>query len=122
MGFRENLARAVDEVQGAILCTLMGQDGIPVDSFESAEGTADRDVTSTTVELSALLKQAQQSASGLRTGKLKELIIEGDELTAIVRPVTDEYFVALLLLPGGNLGKGRYLLRVIAPRLLAELA
>lgn len=39
----------------------------------------------------------------------------------IVRVVTPEYFVALALRPEGNFGKGRYLMRVVTPKLQAEL-
>ena len=35
--------------------------------------------------------------------------------------VSDSYFIALTLRPDGNLGKARYLLRVVAPKLLTEL-
>ena len=39
----------------------------------------------------------------------------------MLRPLTDEYFVAVSLKPGGNTGKGRYLLRIVGPQLIAEL-
>jgi hypothetical protein len=35
--------------------------------------------------------------------------------------LNEEYFVALALLPDGNFGKGRYLLRTVAPKLLEQL-
>jgi hypothetical protein len=35
--------------------------------------------------------------------------------------LTDEYFVALAVAPGGNVGKARYLLRVSAPKLIENL-
>ncbi|MEW5848489.1 MAG: hypothetical protein AB2A00_06725 [Myxococcota bacterium] len=121
MAFKEHLERAVSEVPGALLCTLMGHDGIAIETYET-ESSVEREVMNSTVELTGLLNQVRQSTAGLKSGNLKELVVEGHELTAIVRPVTDEYFVALLMEPHGNFGKGRYLLRVISPRLVAELA
>lgn len=121
MGFREHLSRAVDDVPGAILCTLMGQDGIAIDTCETP-ASQEQDAATSTIELSGLLRQVNQSTSGLRTGKLKELVVEGQDMVAIVRPLTEEYFLALLMQPSGNLGKGRYVLRVMSPRLLAELS
>jgi hypothetical protein len=35
--------------------------------------------------------------------------------------LSDEYFVALAVEPGGNVGKARYLLRVSAPKLVENL-
>jgi hypothetical protein len=35
--------------------------------------------------------------------------------------LTYEYFVALAVAPGGNVGKARYLLRVTAPTLVENL-
>jgi hypothetical protein len=37
------------------------------------------------------------------------------------RLVSPDYFMVVALTPGGNQGKARYLLRVTAPRVLAEL-
>jgi hypothetical protein len=40
----------------------------------------------------------------------------------LIRVVSSEYFVALAIRPDGNFGKGRYLLRLVAPKLQAEIA
>jgi hypothetical protein len=39
----------------------------------------------------------------------------------IMRMVNADYFVVLALLPEGNYGKGRYALRLAAPKLAKEL-
>jgi hypothetical protein len=35
--------------------------------------------------------------------------------------VSKEYFVALAIRPDGNFGKGRYLLRIVVPKMQADL-
>ena len=40
----------------------------------------------------------------------------------VIRVINKGYFVALTLTPNANLGKGRYLLRLLAPKLADELA
>lgn len=120
MGFKEHLKRAVDDVPGAMLCTLMGHDGIAIDTYET-DLAIERDVSTSTVELTSLLAQVRQSTQGLKSGNLTELVVGGQDLCAIVRPVTDEYFLALFLASGANQGKGRYVLRAISPRLVEEL-
>ena len=43
-------------------------------------------------------------------------------MITLIRMLSDTYFLALALAPDGNFGKGRYLMRTAAPKLLAELA
>jgi hypothetical protein len=42
-------------------------------------------------------------------------------MVTLIRVLNDTYFLAVTLKPEGNLGKARYLLRVSAPKILAEL-
>jgi predicted regulator of Ras-like GTPase activity (Roadblock/LC7/MglB family) len=121
MAFKEHLKRAVTETPGALMCTLMGNDGIAVDTFET-ERSVEEDIATSTIELTSLLGQVRASTGGLKSGSLKELVVGGQQLMAIVRPLTDDYFLALLMDAQGNTGKARYLLRVISPRLVEELA
>lgn len=120
MGFKDQLKRAVNETPGALLCTLMGNDGIAIDTYET-ESSVEREITNATVELTSLLAQVRASTQGLKSGTLKELMVGGQDLMALVRPLTDEYFIALLMEAHGNTGKARYLMRVISPHLVAEL-
>jgi predicted regulator of Ras-like GTPase activity (Roadblock/LC7/MglB family) len=69
-----------------------------------------------------VLSQVRQSAEMFSAGALNELSIRSERLTTIIRPVNEEYFVALALVPEGNFGKGRYLLRVHAPKLVQDLS
>ena len=38
-----------------------------------------------------------------------------------MRALNEEYFLAFALRPAGNFGKARYVLRVLAPKIQAEL-
>jgi hypothetical protein len=40
----------------------------------------------------------------------------------LIRVINQSYFVAVAMEPEGNLGKSRFLLRVLAPKLAQELA
>ena len=57
----------------------------------------------------------------LDTGATNEVSVKTERLTTVVRMLTDEYFVALAIAPGGNVGKARYLLRTSAPKLIENL-
>jgi predicted regulator of Ras-like GTPase activity (Roadblock/LC7/MglB family) len=119
MGFREHLQTVCQSCEGAIACTLMGVDGIEIDTH--LVGDADLDVKSLLVEYSGLLRGAREAAEAHEAGGLAELSISTDKVVTVARLVSPEYVMVIALEPGGNLGKARYLLRVTAPKLMAEL-
>jgi predicted regulator of Ras-like GTPase activity (Roadblock/LC7/MglB family) len=119
MGFREHLQDVCRSCDGAVACTLMGVDGIEVDSHVEDGGAVD--VRSLLIEYSSLFRTAREAAEAHEAGGVAELSISTDRLLTVARLVTPEYFMAVALTPGGNLGKARYLLRVTAPKLESEL-
>jgi predicted regulator of Ras-like GTPase activity (Roadblock/LC7/MglB family) len=119
MGFREHLEQVCKSVDGAVACSLMGVDGIEVDTHVTDAGGID--VKSLLVEYSGVLRSAREAAQAHEAGGVDELAISTDKLRALVRTVSPEYFMVVALTPAGNLGKARYLLRVTAPKLKAEL-
>jgi predicted regulator of Ras-like GTPase activity (Roadblock/LC7/MglB family) len=97
----------------------MGFDGIAVDTLApKAEGL---DADTLLVEYSALLDQVRRAAASLGNGELEEVMVRTEKLTALLRPIDENYFLFLAMEPDGNFGKGRFLLRVTAPKLLEEL-
>jgi predicted regulator of Ras-like GTPase activity (Roadblock/LC7/MglB family) len=119
MGFREHLQDVVSRVDGALACTLMGVDGIEVETHAAEAGGPD--VRNLLVEYSSLFRLAREAAEVHQAGDLKELSIQTSGVLTVARLVTAEYFMAVALKPEGNFGKARYLLRVTAPKLEAEL-
>ncbi len=119
MSFREHLEEVCRSVDGAVACSLMGADGIEVDTHVSQGG--ELDVKSLLVEYSGVLRSAREAAEAHQAGGVAEIAITTDKLHAVVRIVTPEYFMVVALTPDGNIGKARYLLRITAPKLEAEL-
>jgi predicted regulator of Ras-like GTPase activity (Roadblock/LC7/MglB family) len=117
--FQENLKRLVQDTEGGIAGLLMGFDGIAVDSYTAPESGVD--ITTVGMEFSFILTQVRKAAEILEVGAVQEIAIRSEKLTILIRVVSVEYFVALAIRPEGNLGKGRYLMRVVAPKLQAEL-
>jgi predicted regulator of Ras-like GTPase activity (Roadblock/LC7/MglB family) len=117
--FGTKLEETVKNVTGGKAAILMGFDGIPVDQFTADE---DQDIETLGMEFSVLLKEVRKAAEMLDAGAAEELTVRTEKLSTILRVVSDEYFVALALTPDGNLGKARYLLRIIAPEFKRELA
>jgi predicted regulator of Ras-like GTPase activity (Roadblock/LC7/MglB family) len=117
--FRENLMKIVDNVEGGLAGLLMGFDGIAIDSY--AKNKQALDIQTVGMEFSYILTQVRKAAEILEVGSVQEIVIRTETVTIVIRVLNQEYFLALALAPGGNFGKGRYLLRIAAPKLQAEL-
>lgn len=113
----EPLQKICRAVPGALGATVMGFDGVPVDSYEHREPDGETDVGALLVEYSNLLGQVKNSAEMFAAGALEEFSIRSENLTALIRPINDEFFLALALCSPLHAGKGRYLLRLHAPEL-----
>ena len=101
------------------MATVMGLDGLPVDTVA---GESEIDVPSLVVEYSSLLQQVSRTAQVLAAGKLEELTIRSDNLTTVIRLVTDNYFLAVAVKPLGLTGKARFYLKRQVMGLIAELS
>ena len=108
--FRESIEKLLNGIEGAVSCALMGFDGITVDisSKEAAAGGPD-------------IQTARRTLESVDAGALEEFTLRTDKMTLVVRLLTPEYFLACAILPTGNLGKARYLMRLSAPALRADL-
>lgn len=118
--FKEALKSIVEGTDGGIAGLLMDFEGIPVESY-SREGAA-FDIESVGAEVSVVVKAIQRASEMLEAGDTREVAFKSDKLVTIIRVINSTYFAALALEPEGNFGKGRYLLRVAAPKLAEELA
>ena len=121
--FKEALRQIVDGTEGAIAGLLMGFDGIAVESYtrdNAPEGT--KDITEIGMEFSVILGSIKRASESLEAGGAREVAIQAEHLTTLIRVLNDEYFVAMTMRPDGNPGKGRFVLRTAAPRLTQELS
>ena len=69
-----------------------------------------------------LLKEIKRTVEVLKTGEMEEIGITTGFSRAIVRVINDDFFLVLALDRDGNYGKGRYLLKRVAPKLQEELS
>jgi predicted regulator of Ras-like GTPase activity (Roadblock/LC7/MglB family) len=117
--FKEALQNVVDNTDGGLAGLLMDFEGIPVESY--ARGQASFDIEAVGAEISVVIKAIQRASEMLDAGKTKEVAFHSDKMLTLIRIINDNYFIALALSPEGNTGKGRFLMRVAAPRLREEL-
>jgi predicted regulator of Ras-like GTPase activity (Roadblock/LC7/MglB family) len=125
--FRESIQKLVDRLEGGVGGVLMGFDGIAVDSYvrqagaRAADGKPVPEAQTIGMELAHLIAQVRRAAEALEIGALHELTLRTERLTVLVHVINKDYFVVCAVLPTGNMGKARYLLRLTAPKLEAEL-
>jgi predicted regulator of Ras-like GTPase activity (Roadblock/LC7/MglB family) len=120
MSFRTHLESVVNQVDGALACSVMGFDGISVETHQREEA-GELELNGAWVEYANLLSQLKQAAETLKTGDVQEVSINSEHVLTLMRLISPEYFLVLALRADGNYGKGRYVLRVTAPRIRAEL-
>ena len=121
--FSEHLKTIMDSVDGAIACSVMGFDGIAVETQprDMPESGVELDLQAAWVEFANLMSQAKNTAETLKTGKVAELSINSEKVITLLRMVNQDYFLVLGLLPTGNYGKARYVLRITAPKVAKDL-
>jgi predicted regulator of Ras-like GTPase activity (Roadblock/LC7/MglB family) len=118
--FKEALQSVVDGTDGGLAGLLMDFEGIPVETY--SRGESGFDIESVGAEVSVVVKAIQRASEMLDAGATREVAFRSDKLVTLIRVINESYFVAMALSPDGNLGKGRYLLRIVAPQLAEELA
>lgn len=117
--FREVLSDVVERTEGGLAALVMGMDGISVDSYVK-DGQA-FEVETIGMEYSVILKDIRRATELVEAGTAREVTIQGEKVTTVIRLINEEYFVAVALRPDGNFGKARYLLRTGASKLATEL-
>ncbi|HEX7500514.1 MAG TPA: hypothetical protein VF524_09455 [Polyangia bacterium] len=121
--FRESLQRMVDRLAGSVAGILMGFDGISVESYtkDGEDGEDGLDIQTACMELAHAVVQMRKATDNLDVGRLRELTLKADNLVILIYLLNDEYFVACALKPEASFGKARYLMRLLAPQIQAEL-
>jgi predicted regulator of Ras-like GTPase activity (Roadblock/LC7/MglB family) len=118
--FRDSLQKLVERVEGGVAGILMGFDGISVEAY-SRPNESGADIQTVGMELAHVIGQVRRAAELLEVGRLSEVTVRADKMVVLVRALNEEYFLAFALRPAGNFGKARYVLRLLAPKIQAEL-
>jgi predicted regulator of Ras-like GTPase activity (Roadblock/LC7/MglB family) len=117
MSFTEVLKDSVHQVNGAVSALILGVDGMPVEEYTEEKLISLDDLSA---EASQLMKNIDTAADGLGLGEAREFSIVSDLCGIIMRKINPEYYIALVIKPDGNYGKGRFVLRSLVPRIEEE--
>ena len=117
MSFLEVLKEAVDRVDGAVAAMIIDADGISVQEYAQEKLV---DLTGLSAEASAMIKDINLAADNLGLGEAKEFSIISDTCGIIMRKINTGYYLALVIKPEGNYGKGRFVLKTTVPKIEGE--
>jgi len=117
MNFSDVLKETVEKVDGAVSAMIIASDGIQVEEYVQEKLI---DLTGLGAEASAMIRDITLAAENLRLGEAREFSIISDTCGIIMRKINDEYYLALVIKPEGNYGKGRYVLKTTVPRIENE--
>lgn len=119
--FREVLQGIVERTEGCLGSLIMGTDGIAVEKvWKSSATKANLDVA--VAEYTSLLRNARHINKEIGFGKLQEFTLTGENGVFILRFLSEYYFIAMILSPDGNFGRGRWELRCAELLLEKEFA
>ena len=108
--FKEVLHEAINRTEGCLGALIMGTDGITVEKVWKPEG-AENNLDIAVAEYTSLVKNAQRANREMGLGRLYETVLTTESGIFILRFVTEDYFIAMVLSPEGNFGRVRYELR-----------
>ena len=101
--FRQVLSGIRDRVEGTLAVSLIGLDGIAIDTIN-----VDRvplDVLG--AEFGGFIKSIRPNAE-LDTGEVLQFSLVTERYITFLSAVTQEYFILLVLRPDGNYGRARF--------------
>jgi predicted regulator of Ras-like GTPase activity (Roadblock/LC7/MglB family) len=117
--FKDVLQGLVAKLDGARGAAIVGVDGIALEEHSSGR---DLDLERLAVECTSLMKIALETGQALEQGAARELVLRCEGAQTILRTLTSDYFLCLILKPQAQLGRARYELQKACLRLEGELA
>ena len=116
--FRQTLANIRDRVDGALAISLIGLDGIAIESLN--ENRVPLDVLG--AEFGGFIKSIKLSNTELNTGEVQQFSLTTEKYLTFLSQVTPEYFILLVMRPDGNYGRARFELARAKNTLARELS
>lgn len=102
--FRQVLSGLMDRIDGAIAISLIGLDGIAVETVGA--GKVPLDVLG--AEFGGFVKSLRNANTELNTGDVLQFALVTERLITFLSEVTPEYYILLVMQPDGNYGRARF--------------
>jgi predicted regulator of Ras-like GTPase activity (Roadblock/LC7/MglB family) len=102
--FRDVLSGIRDRVDGTLAISLIGLDGIAVESIN--DHNVPLDILG--AEFGGFIKNIRSTDTEINAGEVLQFSLVTDKYITFLSSVTPEYFVLLVLQPDGNYGRARF--------------
>lgn len=106
--FRERLDRLADRVEGVLVASVVGRDGLVVQAV--ARG-AHPDLELLAAEIPERIRVLERQVPELGTRSLRQLSLTSDQYTILLSSMSENYLMMLVLQASGSLGRARYEMR-----------
>ncbi len=97
---------AIDKTEGSRGAFVLGTDGIIVEKVWRNEPQESSEVA--IAEYTTLLRGVKRANNELKLGGLKEITLTCESQVFLMRTISENYLIAMILSPRGNFGRGRY--------------
>lgn len=101
----KDIANKLDDLECVM---LVGTDGLPIEKVIRKETL---NVELLVAEFTSILRNAAQTAMEVEAGGLDELILLTERVIVLLKAITSEYFLMIILSEGGNIGRARFELK-----------
>ncbi|HEV7239644.1 MAG TPA: roadblock/LC7 domain-containing protein [Thermoanaerobaculia bacterium] len=102
--FRDVLLGLRDRIDGAVAASLIGLDGIAVETI----GSRDVPLDVLGAEFGTFIKSIRHANTELDTGEVLQFSLVTEKFVTFLSEVTPEYYILLVLKPDGNYGRARF--------------
>ena len=101
----KEIANRMDDVECIL---LMGTDGLAIEKVVKSESL---NIELLIAEFTTILRNTAQTAAEVNAGDLEEFILLTDRLIVMLKAITQEYFLVMILTGDGNIGRARFELK-----------
>lgn len=105
--FKEVLQSAIDKTEGSIGALVLGTDGITVENVWH-NAPINQNLNIAVAEYASFLRNVRRTNNELKFGGLKEITLTCESKVFLMRMISENYLIAMILSPNGNFGRGRY--------------
>lgn len=102
--FRDVLSGLRDRIEGAEAASLIGLDGIAVETV----GGGDVPLDVLGAEFGSFIKSIRHTNTELNTGEVLQFSLVTEKYITFLSEVTPDYYILLVLRPDGNYGRARH--------------
>jgi len=106
--FAETLKDIATKLEDADAILLMGLDGLPIEKIVTNDAL---NIELLIAEFTTILRNTMQTSKEVQAGNLQEFLILADHMTLLLKAITEEYFLLMILRPDANLGRARFELK-----------